>query len=261
MSLISVTSSNGLKYHSLRELTAEEETMINSIAELRRSLENVADVVWMLKSAVKAWHESVYEVVKSKDGGRDHFPELNLKTINVLSAFFVLDKYFTSTLGGLLKRGVISAKDSGRWNNAPKAIKVIIDQARSVRGTLHYTLPVKSYRRFSSREETTFSAFLFAHSGRSDSGRGTSDQSVCAVRFMHSLDELTNYASSLWAGLIPIFLAPFDKLCKGLHAEVINAGGEQMTVGHAKVENGELSLSCLDISGSPVEQLLDRLNN
>jgi hypothetical protein len=181
-------------------------------------------------------------------------PELNLRTINVLSAFFVLDCYTVTTLSSLHKAELISNIDSKAWSEAPEEIKRALKLAKTVRGALHHSLPIKSYRRLSDKDGVTLSVELCAHSGR-----GLPVDAVCAISFMAELDALLAYAVSMWSDLIPRVLARLDETCKSLAREVNQAGGGEMTVGHANIDSdGRLKLEYLRVSACPVDDLLAR---
>ncbi len=253
-SLLSIQTANGLKYNKLRPLTPVEVKVIEDMAEPNRILQIVSDVVRMFKNAMEAWHESLREVAGACSGGVDHIPELNLKTINVLSAFFVLDCYTSKTFDSLRKAKLISDANAKAWDEAPEKIKNAINLAKRVRGALHQTLPIKSYRRLFDKDGVTLNVELWAHSGR-----GSYDETVCAFSFLSEVNALLVYAVSMWTDLVPSVLARLDETCKSLALEVEQAGGGKMTVGRANIsQDGRLSLEYLQVSDCPVAELLGR---
>jgi hypothetical protein len=253
-SLLSITTVGGLKYKRLRPLTPEEARIIEEMAEPNRNLQSVSDVVRMFEHAIAAWHESLNGMAGSSGGGVDYMPELNLKTINVLSAFFVLDCYTSKTLISLRKANLISDVIAKAWDEAPEKVRRAINLAKRVRGALHQTLPIKSYRRYSDKDGVTLSIELCAHSGR-----GSYDEAVCAFSFMSEVNALLLYAVSMWTELVPLVLGRLDETCKSLAKEVEQSGGGEMTVGHANVDSdGRLKLEYLRVSASPVDELISR---
>jgi hypothetical protein len=254
LSLLSIHATDGLKFNKLRPLTLIEAKVIEDMAEPNRTLQSVADVIRMFKQAMAAWYEGLRDVAEASSGGVDHIAELNLKTINVLSAFFVLDCYTSRTLVSLRRANLISDVNAKAWDDAPEKIKEAIKLAKSVRGALHQTLPIKSYKRSSDKDRVTLTVELCAHSGR-----GSYDRSVCALTFMSEVNALLVYAISMWRDLVPIVLARLDETCKSLAKEVEQAGGGRMTVGRANVsQDGRLNLEYLQVSDCPVAELLGR---
>jgi hypothetical protein len=256
LSLLSIYTTDGLKYKKLRPLTLIEAEVIEDMAEPSRNLQSVADVIRMFKRAMSAWYESLRDVTEASDGEVDHVAELNLKTINVLSAFFVLDCYTSKTLVSLRKAKLITDVHAKAWHEAPENIKKAINLAKSVRGALHQTLPIKSYRRLSDKDGVTLSVELCAHSGR-----GSYDKSVCALSFMSEVNELLLYAVSMWTDLVPGVLARLDETCKSLAREVEQTGGGKMSVGRVNISReGLLNLEYLQVSDCPVAELLSRFH-
>lgn len=256
LSLLYRDANNREKIYELRHLKQFEEKVINEITEPLRALENVADVVRMFRSAIVAWHECHNAVLSGTVKEADFFPELNLKTINVLSAFFVLDNYTQSTLVVLAKKGVIAKEELNLWRKAPDRIQKIMNLARDVRGALHHSLPIKSYHRHSSKNSSTLAVELVAHSGRSKS-----EKCICASEFMASLKDLTSYAHEMWLGLLPRVLASYDDLCQSLHSEVIKAGGSDMLIGQVNISGLHAEFHFLGINCSPIDRLKVRLYN